>query len=231
MTYPRSLKRIPVAFALATTLVGATGPASAEHWPDFPFGPFPRSHFDVRDDFFTGFGGWGPVTGSVLINDFGATAVVNHTAPAHGTLKLNTDGSFIYTPNHGFKGTDSFTYSATDAVQTFQYAQPFGQLLPPLTTVPGPNGTTTVISREGYGSSLAPAPFRPWAFYGLTDRGPNADAPDGNKSEMVLSFNPQIGELELIGGEARLVRTIALRGPRNWAAIPTAAVRRSTRPR
>src|SRR5262249_4316751 len=158
--------------------------------------------------------------GSVLFNDFGATAVVSNTAPAHGTLKIDNDGTFTYTPNPGFKGTDTFSYSATDAVQVFPYSEVFGQPLPPLTTVPGPNGTTTSISREGYGSSLAPAPFRPWAFYGLTDRGPNADAPDGNKSEMVLDFNPQIGELDLLFGDARLVRTIPLRGPRNLGGHP-----------
>ena len=212
MTYcPRLLKRTPVAISLAAAFtLGGASSAGAAHFPGF----------DVRDDFFVGFAGRGPVTGSVLFNDFGATAVVSNTAPAHGTLKINNDGTFSYTPNPGFKGTDSFTYSATDAVQVFPYSEVFGQPLPPLTTVPGPNGTTTVISREGYGSSLAPAPFRPWAFYGLTDRGPNADAPDGNKSEMVLDFNPQIGELDLLFGEARLVRTIPLRGPRNLGGHP-----------
>jgi hypothetical protein len=220
---PRLLKRIPVAVAVAAAFtLGGAGSAGAEPLPDFLSGLWhdPRSHFDVRDDFFVGFAGRGAVTGSVLFNDFGATAVVSNTAPAHGALKINSDGSFTYTPNAGFRGTDSFTYSATDAVQVFPYSELFGQPLPPLTTVPGPNGTTTVLSREGYGSSLAPAPFRPWVFYGLTDRGPNADAPDGNKSEMVLDFNPQIGELDLLGGEARLVRTLPLRGPRNLGGHP-----------
>ena len=32
--------------------------------------------------------------------------------PAHGTLSLNTDGTFTYIPTHGFKGTDSFTFEA-----------------------------------------------------------------------------------------------------------------------
>jgi CSLREA domain-containing protein len=36
------------------------------------------------------------------------------SGPSHGTLTLNSDGSFIYTPNGGFSGTDSFTYRATD---------------------------------------------------------------------------------------------------------------------
>lgn len=35
-------------------------------------------------------------------------------APANGTLGLNANGSFIYTPATGFSGTDSFAYSAND---------------------------------------------------------------------------------------------------------------------
>jgi VCBS repeat-containing protein len=35
-------------------------------------------------------------------------------SPAHGTVSFNADGSFIYTPNSNFYGTDSFTYQATD---------------------------------------------------------------------------------------------------------------------
>jgi parallel beta-helix repeat protein len=36
------------------------------------------------------------------------------TAPAHGTLTLNTDGSFTYRPAAGYVGGDSFTYVARD---------------------------------------------------------------------------------------------------------------------
>lgn len=35
--------------------------------------------------------------------------------PAHGSLVLNSDGSFTYTPNSDFAGTDWFTYVANDA--------------------------------------------------------------------------------------------------------------------
>src|SRR5262249_26527284 len=150
----------------------------------------PSHDFGVAPDSFSGHG---TVTGNVLRNDFGATAVVRHTSPANGTVTVNADGTFTYTPSAGFTGTDTFTYTATDAVRLFKDAAANGGPLPSLTSVPGPNGTTTEISGEGYGSSLAPVPGRPGYFYGLTDRGPNADAPDGNKSEMVLSFTPQIG--------------------------------------
>ena len=34
--------------------------------------------------------------------------------PQHGSLTLNSDGSFSYTPNAGFIGSDSFIYTATD---------------------------------------------------------------------------------------------------------------------
>jgi hypothetical protein len=34
---------------------------------------------------------------------------------SHGTLTLNTDGSFIYTPNSDFRGEDTFTYQISDS--------------------------------------------------------------------------------------------------------------------
>ncbi len=36
------------------------------------------------------------------------------TLPANGTLAFQPDGSFVYTPNPGFNGEDSFTYQASD---------------------------------------------------------------------------------------------------------------------
>jgi hypothetical protein len=41
-------------------------------------------------------------------------ALVSGTA--NGTLTLDADGSFTYTPNTGFTGLDSFTYRATDGL-------------------------------------------------------------------------------------------------------------------
>ncbi|MDQ1713087.1 MAG: large repetitive protein [Frankiaceae bacterium] len=54
----------------------------------------------------------------VLANDSDpdgdAIHVGSHTNPAHGTVVLNTDGSFDYTPNANYFGPDSFTYKAND---------------------------------------------------------------------------------------------------------------------
>jgi VCBS repeat-containing protein len=68
----------------------------------------------------------GPADG-VLINDTGATSLAVFDAdgnpengiqvtqgPTHGTLTMHADGSFVYTPNSGFQGLDSFRYQATD---------------------------------------------------------------------------------------------------------------------
>lgn len=57
-------------------------------------------------------------TSGVLFNDLDPeddplTASVQ-TPPAHGTLTLNTDGSFTYTPAPDFNGVDSFVYRACD---------------------------------------------------------------------------------------------------------------------
>ncbi|MGQ0700640.1 MAG: tandem-95 repeat protein [Panacagrimonas sp.] len=45
----------------------------------------------------------GPALGAILV-----------TGPANGTLSLNSNGGFTYTPNANFSGTDTFTYQASD---------------------------------------------------------------------------------------------------------------------
>ncbi len=40
------------------------------------------------------------------------------TNPAHGTLSLNADGGFTYTPTSGYVGTDSFTYKEHNTAGT-----------------------------------------------------------------------------------------------------------------
>ena len=46
--------------------------------------------------------------------DSSALAVALESGVANGTLTLNSDGSFSYTPTPNFNGTDSFTYRAGD---------------------------------------------------------------------------------------------------------------------
>jgi hypothetical protein len=44
-----------------------------------------------------------------------ALTAVLVAGPSNGTLSLNSDGSFTYTPNAGFFGNDSFTFKANDS--------------------------------------------------------------------------------------------------------------------
>ncbi len=62
-----------------------------------------------------------PFTGTTLLgndtDDDGDTLTINTTpviAPTNGTLLINTDGTYTYTPNANFHGTDTFTYEISD---------------------------------------------------------------------------------------------------------------------
>jgi len=63
----------------------------------------------------------------VLANDFDPdegdviTAKVTKQ-PMHGTVAMNPNGTFIYTPAANFNGYDSFTYVATDGTLNSQPA-------------------------------------------------------------------------------------------------------------
>jgi VCBS repeat-containing protein len=50
--------------------------------------------------------------------DGDALTAVNASTPANGTVTLNLNGSFTYTPAANFHGTDSFTYQASDGSLT-----------------------------------------------------------------------------------------------------------------
>jgi VCBS repeat-containing protein len=58
------------------------------------------------------------LTGSVLSNDSDVDGTpltaVKVSDPAHGTLALNSNGRFTYTPAANYNGSDSFSYKAND---------------------------------------------------------------------------------------------------------------------
>lgn len=59
-----------------------------------------------------------PVSGNVLLNDVDPDGdpltVELDSGPAHGTIAIDPLGEFVYTPNAGFSGIDSFTYRVSD---------------------------------------------------------------------------------------------------------------------
>lgn len=75
--------------------------------------------------------------------DGDALAAVLVAGPTNGTLTLNSDGSFAYTPDAGFVGLDSFTYQAADAGGETSTATA-GILVRP--TNRAPTGTADVVA-------------------------------------------------------------------------------------
>ncbi len=66
------------------------------------------------------------------------------SGPAHGTLTLNADGSFSYTPTTGYNGPDSFTYTAADATLTSAATTVSITVLPP----PPPSAKFYVVDQD-----------------------------------------------------------------------------------
>jgi hypothetical protein len=57
-----------------------------------------------------------PISIRTLRNDDGtALHVTSHTDPKHGRVTIDSKGVARYTPSEGFVGTDTFSYTATDA--------------------------------------------------------------------------------------------------------------------
>jgi hypothetical protein len=57
-------------------------------------------------------------TRGILANDTGASTASVVTPPSHGSLTLQADGSFRYTPSFSFSGIDQFTYRASSSGAT-----------------------------------------------------------------------------------------------------------------
>ncbi|MCA9134008.1 MAG: tandem-95 repeat protein, partial [Planctomycetales bacterium] len=128
-------------------------------------------------------------TSGVLANDSDAESdaltALEFSGPSNGSLALNADGSFAYTPNPGFTGTDGFIYQADDgasrsrlAIVTIQVANP--------NTAPRGQGDAYTVPEDGVlgiGST-----------HGLLA---NDSDVDGDPLQAILVEGPQHGTLEL----------------------------------
>ncbi|HVX12328.1 MAG TPA: DUF4214 domain-containing protein [Pirellulales bacterium] len=63
----------------------------------------------------------GVLVGDIAASGLGLSAKIV-TQPTNGTLQLNADGSFSYTPGPTFEGVDSFTYDVSDGLSTSNIA-------------------------------------------------------------------------------------------------------------
>ncbi len=88
----------------------------------------------------------------VLGNDTGTgISVTSSTQPTHGSVTVNSDGSFSYVPNANYQGSDSFTYTITDAASqtavatvaiTMNDTAPVANAGSPQTVASGASGVT-----------------------------------------------------------------------------------------
>ncbi|NIU06024.1 MAG: DUF2341 domain-containing protein [Gammaproteobacteria bacterium] len=92
-----------------------------------------------------------PAEGGVLANDSDADAdrlsAVLVSGPANGSLSLNADGAFTYTPNPDFAGSDSFTYMANDGVNDSNVAT-VTITVNPVNDAPVATGNATSVTED-----------------------------------------------------------------------------------
>lgn len=144
-------------FALANATNSSTAP---EADPSLPAASAPLTYTPTATDdlYYCDFGVPCSRTAAagVLVNDTTPNAGGNMTVsgvaspPSGGSLTLNTNGSFVYTPAPGFSGTMMFVYLARDGVEPVNVTATVTLIIappPPLTganyswTMPGDAGT------------------------------------------------------------------------------------------
>jgi hypothetical protein len=91
----------------------------------------------------------------VLANDTDSAgftlSAVPASGPAHGTLALNSNGGFAYTPATNFSGTDSFTYYASDGISNSAAA-----------TVTLAGIASGLLFSDNFSRATDPGPLAPW---------------------------------------------------------------------
>lgn len=152
----------------------------------------------------------------VLANDTGlpaptAVPIAGGATTQGGTVTLNADGSFLYTPPTGFTGTDTFTYTATNAQPPTDSATVTITVdaAPAVTTTNPTNGATGIATNTNIVVNFtenvdvttssftiecpAPGNLQPFAISGSGTNSitlnPNADLPQGTACTVTVIAN------------------------------------------
>ncbi|RLL71701.1 hypothetical protein D8666_19730, partial [Ochrobactrum soli] len=129
------------------------------------------------------------------------------TAPASGTVVLNADGNFTYTPNAGFVGDDSFLFRATDVSNEYSENSAYFTI-----SAAEPRVTSVAVPASGYysvGSILNfSVNFDQAVFVAGTpslsvvigsDTKPAAYAGGSGTNTLTFSYNVHPGDMDLNG--------------------------------
>ena len=137
------------------------------------------------------------------------------TGPAHGTVTLNLNGSFSYTPSANYSGVDSFTYSASDGLAQ---SDPVTVTLTvsPVNDAPTA-GASAVTFNEDTTKVFAPSDFQ------FSDP---LDNPVNNLAAVIIATTPSAGTLlfngaPVIAGQSISVADL-LAGHLTFTAAPNA---------
>jgi VCBS repeat-containing protein len=110
-------------------------------------------------------------------------------SPSHGTLQLNADGSFTYTPDANFNGTDAFTFTATDAGGIVSAVGVLSITVHPVNDAPVTADKTVTLDEDGT-YTLATGDF---AF------SDPSDTPADTFAAVIITTLPTAGTLRLNG--------------------------------
>jgi hypothetical protein len=108
------------------------------------------------------------------------------TSPTHGTLSLSPSGGFVYTPEPGYMGMDSFTYRATDGNS---YSQP---ATVDITVMTKGSGASPIAANDSYWTTTGV----PLSVAGPGVLANDSDAEGNNISSFALS-SPAHGSLKM----------------------------------
>ncbi|HEY3322176.1 MAG TPA: Ig-like domain-containing protein [Planctomycetota bacterium] len=120
--------------------------------------------------------------------DGGALSAIKVTDPAHGTVALNADGSFTYTPAANYNGPDSFTYKANDTFADSNVATVNITVNPVNDPPVGSDKTITIATNTTYTFGASD--------FGFSDP---SDAPPNNFMAVEITTLPGAGSLALSG--------------------------------
>lgn len=103
------------------------------------------------------------------------------TGPQNGSLTLNQNGTFVYVPDEGFFGTDTFSYQASDGLSLSNIAT-----VTLLVPEPEPVNSAPIAVDDDFGTDFAAANVLA-----------NDSDPDGDALRAILEQAPAIGSLTL----------------------------------